>query len=502
MLDCAARKPIESRLSARPSPVVYSARRLPGMRGTRFISCVAALLLPLAQAGAQGAAMPAATISLQSGQSTVVSAPNLSRVAVGDGRIAGVVPVGTSQVIVNAKAPGHTTLIIWEGGQRVTYDVAVSEQSLEEIVKVLRSSITAPGVSIVTFEHSLVLKGSVPDEASLQSLDDTVARFSKVLDTDHDTVVNVVSVAHPMGGLASRLTAIPGAKGVRIDRDEKGNVIVSGPVTDRATAQKVLDGVRGLAGPYLAVDGKVVDRLEVESVSQIDVKVYVLELDRTALNQLGIRLQAAVESPQGLVFTPPFFPIVENPQQVGSVGKALNIGGFFRTAFLAPTLDLLLSSGHGRILSSPDLVAMPGHDATFLVGGEIPIPFSSGLGQVSVVYKEFGVKLNVTPSLLGNGDVDTKVAPEVSELDFQDGVQISGFTIPALKTSRLSTEVITQPGQSIIMGGLLRRVEQRNIQRVPLLGDLPILGKLFRSTRYQADDSDVVFVMTPEIVTR
>ncbi|TAM56267.1 hypothetical protein EPN52_14210 [bacterium] len=485
-----------------PGASYHAARRHLGMRGKRITSWIAAFLLSLTQTGAYGAAMPAATISLQSGQSTVISTPNLSRVAVGDGRIAGVVPVGTSQVIVNAKAPGHTTLIIWEGGARVAYDVAVSEQSLEEIVKVLRSSIAARDVSIVTFQHSLVLRGSVPDEASLQQLDDTLARFSKVFESDHDTVVNVVTVSNPMGGLGARLAAIPGAKGVRVDRDAKGNLIVSGSVSDRTTAQRVLDDVHGLAGPYLAVDGKVVDRLNVESVSQIDVKVYVLELDRTALNQLGIRLQAGVETQQGLIFTPPFYPIVENPQQVGTPGKAFNIGAFFRTAFLAPTLDLLLSSGHGRILSSPDLVAMPGHDATFLVGGEIPIPFSTGLGQVSVTYKDFGVKLNVTPTLLGNGDVDTKVAPEVSELDFQDGVQISGFTIPALKTSRLSTEVITQPGQSIIMGGLLRRVEQRNIQRVPLLGDLPILGKLFRSTRYQADDSDVVFVMTPEIVTR
>ncbi|MHB8230101.1 MAG: type II and III secretion system protein family protein, partial [Vulcanimicrobiaceae bacterium] len=108
----------------------------------------------------------------------------------------------------------------------------------------------------------------------------------------------------------------------------------------------------------------------------------------------------------------------------------------------------------------------------------------------------------VTPTLLGNGSVETKIAPEVSDLDFQDGVQISGFTIPALKESKLSTDVITQPGESIIMGGMLRHLQQRNIQKIPLLGDLPILGKLFRSTSYQDQRSDVVFVMTPEIITR
>jgi pilus assembly protein CpaC len=90
----------------------------------------------------------------------------------------------------------------------------------------------------------------------------------------------------------------------------------------------------------------------------------------------------------------------------------------------------------------------------------------------------------------------------VSDLDFQDGVNINGFTVPALKTSRLSTDVVTKAGESIVMGGLLRRQEQRTIDKIPVLGDLPILGKLFRSTRYQSSQTDVVFVMTPQILTR
>ncbi len=144
----------------------------------------------------------------------------------------------------------------------------------------------------------------------------------------------------------------------------------------------------------------------------------------------------------------------------------------------------------------------PGAPADFLVGGQIPIPFATGLGQVSILYKDFGVKLDVTPTILGNGSVETKIAPEVSDLDFADAITVSGFVIPALKTSRLSTDIVTQPGESIIMGGMLRRMEQRTITKIPLLGDLPILGQLFRSTAYQSQQTDVVFVMTPEIITR
>ncbi|MBD5654478.1 MAG: type II and III secretion system protein family protein, partial [Candidatus Eremiobacteraeota bacterium] len=116
--------------------------------------------------------------------------------------------------------------------------------------------------------------------------------------------------------------------------------------------------------------------------------------------------------------------------------------------------------------------------------------------------KQFGVNLNVTPTLLANGGVETVIAPEVSQLDFADGVSLNGFVVPAFKTSKLSTDVVTQSGESIVMGGLLNRLESKNVQKIPLLGDLPILGQLFRSVSYQRSDSDVVFVMTPTIVVK
>jgi pilus assembly protein CpaC len=254
----------------------------------------------------------------------------------------------------------------------------------------------------------------------------------------------------------------------------------------------------------------VVDRIETATISQVDVKVYVLEVDETGLKQLGVNLQSAIFHPDGTyTLAGPQFPVVESPV-TGNGGKpgasiagfGLNVGAFFRSITLAPTLNLVLQSGHARLLSSPDLVTMPGHQADFLVGGQIPIPVASGPQQIAIQYKDFGVKLVVTPTILGDGGVETLIAPEVSDLDFQDGVSLNGFTVPALKTSRLSTDVVTKDGESIVMGGLLRRQEQRTIDKIPLLGDLPILGKLFRSTRYQTSQTDVVFVMTPTILTR
>ncbi len=127
----------------------------------------------------------------------------------------------------------------------------------------------------------------------------------------------------------------------------------------------------------------------------------------------------------------------------------------------------------------------PGNKATFLVGGEIPVVTSTGLGAVNVQYQPYGVQLNVTPSILGNGSVHAVIAPQISALDYANAVIVSGFTIPALTVSQLSTDVITRPGESILLGGLVQRLERRTISKIPLLSDIPILGKLFTSTAYQ-----------------
>lgn len=469
----------------------------------RLLARRAAVVLALAAAGAAlpAQAQTASMLSIQTGASVILRAPGIRRVAVGDGRIAGVLPIGTSQLVINGKAPGVTTVIVWEGAGRATYDVTVTEQTMNDLAHMLRSSIAYPNVQVQSFNNSVVVRGVVADGAEFATLSDLLGRFDTYARSQHDTIVNAVEVAHPLGDIQQALAGIPGAGDIRVDPDGKGNVIVSGRVHDEATAQAVLQRAKGLSGAYLAANGKLIDRIATDTTSQIDVKVYVLEVDNTAMKNLGVQLQSAVWGNNGYTLGAPSFPVVE-PAQLPLSGGALKVGPFFRTITLAPTLNLLVQEGHARVLSSPNLVTTPGNKATFLVGGEVPVPFSTGLGQVSIEYKQYGVQLNVTPTIMGNGAVDADIEPNISDLDFADGVTENGFVIPALKESRLQTDVITQPGESIIMGGLVRRVEQRTIQKVPLLGDIPILGQLFRSTRYQKDDSDVVFVMTPTVLTR
>ncbi|HTD33197.1 MAG TPA: pilus assembly protein N-terminal domain-containing protein [Candidatus Elarobacter sp.] len=448
-------------------------------------------------------AQPIAAISLPSGRSTTIDAPGLTRVAVGDGRIAGVVPVGTQQVIVNAKAPGHTTVLVWTNAGRREYDVTVTEQTLDDLAQMMRMTINLPAVSVDPVGRALVVKGDVTDQAQANRVADVVGRFAALAKNQKYDIVNAVTVSRPLGALQAELERETGARDVRVDYDNKGNVMVSGRVRDRASAEAVLQRVRGLAGANLAADGKIIDRLALDVNQQVDTHVYILEVDKTVLSQLGIRLQGAFVDAGGVVhYNDPSFPIFENPADVGAPGKGTIIGRFIRAEFLAPTLDALIRNGNARILSSPDLLTMPGSNATFLVGGEVPYVVSSNLGTYNVQFKEYGVKLNVTPTILPDGTVESKITPEVSDLDFQDGITVGGITLPSFKTSRITTDIVTKPGESIVMGGLLRRQEQRNVDKIPGLGDLPILGKLFRSTRYQKQETDVVFVMTPEVITR
>jgi pilus assembly protein CpaC len=441
-------------------------------------------------------------VSIQSGHSILLKAEGLTRVAVGDGRIAGAVPVGTSQVVVNGKAPGHTTVIIWAGGRREAYEVTVTAQELDDLAQMLRSAISAPTVQVVSFDHSIVVRGTVSDGAQFQQISDIISRFEPVLKAQDAVLVNAVTVSQNLGNLQRSIANIAGASDIRVDPDGKGNVIVSGNATDAVTAQAILDRARGLAGPYLASNGQLIDRINATSNSQIDIKIYVLEVDKTAQSNLGISLNSATFLPNGgYNLTPPLFPVVESPSAPGS-GLGFTIQPFFRTITLAPTLNLLMQEGHVKVLSSPNLVTSPGQKATFLVGGEIPVVTSTGLGAVNVQYQPYGVQLAVTPEVLGNGSVHATVAPEVSRLDFANAVVVSGFTIPALIVSKLSTDVITRPGESIILGGLVNRLEMKTVSKIPLLSSIPILGKLFTSTNYQNQQSDVVFVMTPEIVTR
>lgn len=446
-------------------------------------------------------------IVLETGSSTIVDAPGLTRVATGDATVAGVAPIGTSQVVVNGKAPGRTTVYVWSAyGGVEKYTVYVSGQVTNDIAKMVKAALNVPTLQVISFRDAVVVRGTVNDQSVSDYVDSVLKRFSVIAQKMNTALVNATYVPHPLGAVEEELSHIPGASNIRLDYDESqggaGNIIVSGEVRDREQAEMVMEKARGLAGRFLGSSAKVIDRLQVDLTSQVDVKVYVLEVDNDGLSELGMYLQSAQFGPGGKNYTlsgSPSFPVVEEPR---GLGKAFTIGAFFRTFTLAPTFDLVLQSGHAKILSSPDLVTLPGEDAKFLVGGQIPYTYSSGLGTVSVQFQQYGVQLDVTPTILGNGKIECKIAPTVSDLDFANAVSLNGTTVPALKVSQLSTDVVTGQGEGIVMGGLLRHLQEKEIFKVPGLSAIPILGQLFQSVHYTNNETNVVFVMLPTVINQ
>jgi pilus assembly protein CpaC len=163
-------------------------------------------------------------------------------------------------------------------------------------------------------------------------------------------------------------------------------------------------------------------------------------------------------------------------------------------------IDALAAEGLVSILAEPNLTAVSGEPASFLAGGEFPIPVAQGSDRVSVDFRRFGVSLEFVPTVLSGDLINVRVKPEVSELSANGAVDVSGFRIPAIATRRADTVVELASGQSFAIGGLIRRTFETDVNNVPWLGDIPILGALFRSSRFQKNESELVIIVTPYIV--
>jgi pilus assembly protein CpaC len=238
--------------------------------------------------------------------------------------------------------------------------------------------------------------------------------------------------------------------------------------------------------------GKVVNLLSIGSSQQVMLEVRFAEVKRSALKQIGLNWDVLSDS-EKLIGT------VGNgvsPDAFGVISRAFRgLGENFNV-----TLDALERKGVVTTLAEPTLVALSGETASFLAGGEFPIPISQGLDSISIEYKQYGVGLAFTPVVLADGRISMRVRPEVSELSDAGAVKLGGYTVPALTTRRAETTVELGSGQSLMIGGLLSNTTNNSIDKAPFLGDLPILGSLFRSTKFKRDETELVIIVTPYLV--
>ena len=324
--------------------------------------------------------------------------------------------------------------------------------------------------------------------------------------------------------LGSRIREGSGGKGIRVN-DVYGKLVLSGNGGDSQTVERAMSVAAGLA------PAGVVNALKVTTPQQVMLKVRFVEATRAAARSLGVRWEffnkggfAGVVGTQAGTskFAAPVGPNggVTTPIADAALGLTSGTSPFatILTTLIntkSGSLDVVLSALEEqrvlRKLAEPNLIAMSGETADFLAGGEYPIPVAqsssaaAGSGVViaptiTIVYKEFGVKLSFTPTVLSRGVISLKLMPEVSELDFTNAVSISGFLIPALTVRRARTTVELRDGQSFAIAGLLQDDLTRAQDQLPWLGSVPVIGALFRSAAYQANETELVVIVTPYLI--
>ncbi|HEV2043324.1 MAG TPA: secretion system protein, partial [Sphingomicrobium sp.] len=244
---------------------------------------------------------------------------------------------------------------------------------------------------------------------------------------------------------------------------------------------------------------------------QVMLRVKIAEVNRSVLKEVGLNLLGASNSGfsiaqgQGIFVPPAGEAPVEGGDQTGAIIRGLvgttvalrkNILGLD----LISRLQLAETDGMVTTLAEPTLTALSGETASFLAGGEFPVPISQSLGSVTIEYKQYGVGLAFTPFVLADGRISMRVRPEVSELSAEGSIRLNGFNVPALTTRRAETTVELGSGQSFMIAGLLKNTNTNNIDKAPFLGDIPILGALFRSTSYRRSETELVIIVTPYLV--
>jgi pilus assembly protein CpaC len=407
--------------------------------------------LPAAPANAQSVVRPAQDIVLSIGRGQLVTVPgSMSDVFVANDAVADVQVKSARQLYVFGKAGGETTLyasnsagdVIWSANIRVGSNIDSIDQMLTLAMPEAKISVATMGTN---------------------------------------TVLLTGTVAAP---------------------------------EDAAEAERLVKA-------FVGEESNVISRLKMATPLQVNLRVRFAEVSRSLVRALGVNL-ATMDATSGFRFgigqgrgnwlpqwsipgAGNFTGVTDSSDgtsRVTSVANGATFSGFGKLLGLdiASALDLAETDGLVTTLAQPNLTALSGETAEFLAGGEFPIPMSQGLGTTSVEYKKYGVSLAYTPTVLSNGRISIRVRPEVSELSAQGAVTLDNFTIPALTVRRAETTVELGSGQSFMIAGLLSNNAQNTINKAPGVGDLPILGNLFKSTNFQKGQTELVIVVTPYLV--
>ena len=307
-----------------------------------------------------------------------------------------------------------------------------------------------------------------------------------------------VNVSYNIGDIETQIRQVAPGSAITV-RSVGGALVLEGDINSAAQG----DDIRRVAAQFVTDPKQLVNRMKLDVPNQVNIRVRIAEVSRTIAKQLGINWNnvfAAGSASASFITAPNAISGVTANTITGGSG----VGNFNLDA----AIDALDSQGLITVLAEPNLTAVSGEPASFLAGGEFPIPVVSGgggtgpsnEGQVTVEWKKFGVSLNFVATIVDGGRINLHVMPEVSQLTSVGAVTINGITIPALTTRRADTTVELGSGQSFAIAGLLQNNTNQNVNKFPWLGDVPVLGQLFRSETFQRNESDLVVIVTPYLV--
>lgn len=389
-----------------------------------------ALHAQAAQAPAAGA-MP--RVSLTAGRSTVLAVDfDITRIAVTNPVIADAVVVAPREILIDGKAQGTISLIIWGDGRRTQYDIAV-DAPVSQLQQQLRNLFPGEDIQVTVNEEAITLSGRVSANAVMLKAGEIAEKTSS-----KHKIINLLQVP---GGIDTQ---------------------------------------------------------------QVLLQVRFAEVNRQALTEAGVSLFTGVDGYKDWIgrsttqqFSAPIFD-----EDKLTFSDFLNLFVFNTKYNVGGLLKALQSRGFLQSLAEPNLIAYNGKEASFLAGGEVPVPIvqtSNSGGAITIYYKEFGIRLSFTPTIAGDV-IRLHVKPEVSSLDFANGVTINGFRVPALTTRRAETEIELRDGQSFAIAGLMNNISQTDKAAVPLLGSLPIIGNLFKSKAARQQRTELMVLITPRLV--
>jgi pilus assembly protein CpaC len=344
----------------------------------------------------------------------------------------------------------------------------------------------------------VLVNGKAPGGVSLIIWDEADQNQNFEVSVDIDTL-----------GLSQKVHEVFPSENVQIDTS--GTVVtLSGTVSSTQIADKILELVKN-------VTPKVTSLMQVPPIptSQISLEVRFADVDRAAISQLGVNILRNFGSNMPISTSTQQFspPQLAPPPNLGTtslqnnflLSDLLNIFVFRPDINLAVTIKALQENNLLQILAEPNLMTESGKEASFLAGGEFPYPVLQAVtggtsGAITIQFKEFGIRLNFTPTVNPDGTIHLKVSPEVSSLDFSNALTIQGFLIPALATNRVTSEVDLDNGQSFAIAGLLDNRVTEQFQKIPGIGDIPVLGKLFQSRTLNKSKNELLVVVTPHVV--